>query len=194
MAACGSFWLAIDCPIPRSSSALISGSTSGLSVTSPSSRRMPDHSVLSRSHTTHWTLPLRGCWRCPTDTLAAVGPLPAVVLFVVVIVHSPRLSTQFRVVLPLERRVRDQDLLDLGAPLDNFHDLRVPEKAGRRMLVETAVRTVDLHRVARRGHRGPGGEVLRDARRRYRVRITLVFKPARLGAQQSRGPRAGRHV
>src|SRR5690348_14851650 len=54
IATAGSFLLAIECKIPRRSSALRTSTASERRETSPSSRSTPSHSVLSRSQTTHF--------------------------------------------------------------------------------------------------------------------------------------------
>ncbi|HVH13416.1 MAG TPA: hypothetical protein VM759_10205, partial [Longimicrobium sp.] len=97
MAASPSLRLATDCRMPRSSRVRMMSSTPGRRGTSPSSRRMPSHTVWSRSHTTHLTafgffagaapaagvaemVSVIGVFRVGRDAFAAAspsGPVPA---------------------------------------------------------------------------------------------------------------------
>src|SRR2546428_363105 len=73
----------------------------------------------------------------------------------------------------------NQHPLDLGRSLADLQDLRVPEMAGHRELLDVAVAPVDLDRLPGTLHRHLGGEQLRHRRHRL-VAPPLLAKPRRL--------------
>src|SRR5215213_9406807 len=111
--------------------------TWGRSVTSASSRRMPSQTVLSRSHTTH----LMDCFSFfLAACTAAAWPWASV-------------SSMTGLLKLLKVEEGDRDLLDLRAPLDDLHHLRVAQVPEDGVLLAHPVGAVDLHGVVGRPDR-----------------------------------------
>src|ERR1700710_587424 len=150
--------------MPRSSRVFRMWTTCGRSVTSESSSRMPSQTVLSRSQTTH----LIDCFSFFFAAWTASAWVSA----------TPATSESVDISELLQLEVRDGDLLDLRAPLDDFEDAGVAQVALDGIVLAAAVGAMDLHGVIG-GAGGHGrGVVLGDHDLAGGAGVPLVAQPA----------------
>src|SRR4051812_8322510 len=162
--------LAIEFRMPRSLRASTASTIDGRRRTSSSSSRVPSQSVPSRSHTTHFTEPRR------------TSPRTGLVVLIVLIPSLP------------VGVVGDRYLLELGAALDDLHDLRVPVVAARPVPGRAAAGAVYLDGVGGGLRGGARRLVLGDPRGHDRVRVVVVLQPSGGLVEKPPGARAHDHV
>src|SRR6476469_3967029 len=136
--------------MPRASSAWMISRTPSRRRTSSPSSRVPFHSVLSRSHTTHLTL----------RRLAGATAPPEIPFLVPSSVTNNLSSGYGRFVRNfLAGALRDSDLLDLIASFNDFHNLGVSIKAFCRIFAAASDCAVYLDRIPGNLSGGGAGEV-----------------------------------
>src|SRR5689334_2218327 len=123
---------------PRASSAWMISRTPSRRRTSSPSSRVPLHSVLSRSHTTHLTLRrLAGATAAPEDFVLVPSSVTNNLSS-----RYGRFARNF-----LAGALRNSDLLDFIASFNDFHNLGVSIKAFCRIFAAASVCAVYLDRI-----------------------------------------------